>query len=81
MWGLNCLTTCLALTSPPPSSAFALPPARPQAPPTDLSRPVRLGRGLYVCGDHRHSATLDGALKSGRLAAEAVLADLQQQQA
>lgn len=49
---------------------------RKQAPPTDLSRPVRLGSGLYVCGDHRTTATLDGALKSGRLAAEAVLADL-----
>ena len=49
---------------------------RPQAPPTDLFRPVSLGSGLYVCGDHRTAATLDGALKSGRLAAEAVLADL-----
>jgi hypothetical protein len=47
-----------------------------QAPPTDLFRPVSLGDGLYVCGDHRFSATLDGALRSGRVAAEAVLADL-----
>ena len=45
-----------------------------QAPPTDFSRPVRLAEGLFVCGDHRDSATLDGALKSGRRAAEAVLA-------
>jgi hypothetical protein len=45
-----------------------------QAPPTDLSRPVRLSEGLFVCGDHRDSATLDGALKSGRRAAEAILA-------
>ncbi len=50
-----------------------------QAPPTDLFRSVELGNGLYVCGDHRCAATLDGALKSGRLAAEAVLADLSQQ--
>ncbi|KAI7843455.1 hypothetical protein COHA_002933 [Chlorella ohadii] len=56
---------------------YRIPFAQPnQAPPTDLSRPVRLGSGLYVCGDHRTTATLDGALKSGRLAAEAVLADL-----
>lgn len=51
-------------------------PLAAQAPPTDLFRPVALGGGLYVAGDHRTTATLDGALKSGRLAAEAVLADL-----
>lgn len=45
-----------------------------QAPPTNFARPVQLSEGLYVCGDHRDSATLDGALKSGRRAAEAVLA-------
>ena len=53
---------------------------RMQAPPTDLFRPVTLGSGLYVCGDHRCAATLDGALKSGRLAAEAVVSGLKQQQ-
>lgn len=47
---------------------------REQAPPTDLRRPVALGGGLYVCGDHRDSATLDGALVSGRRAADAILA-------
>jgi hypothetical protein len=47
-----------------------------QAPPTNLQRPVRLGGGLFVCGDHRDSATLDGALKSGRRAAKAILADV-----
>lgn len=56
---------------------YRIPFAQPnQAPPTDLFRPVALGGGLYVAGDHRTTATLDGALKSGRLAAEAVLADL-----
>ena len=45
-----------------------------QAPPTDLNRPVQLTKGLYVCGDHRDNATLDGALRSGRRAAEAILA-------
>jgi predicted NAD/FAD-dependent oxidoreductase len=37
---------------------------------------VRLEPGLYVCGDHRDSASIQGALVSGRRAADAVLADL-----
>ena len=48
-----------------------------QAPPLGRFRkPVRLGDGLYVCGDHRDSASIQGALVSGRRAAAAVLADL-----
>ncbi len=39
-------------------------------------RRIRLSRGLYVAGDHRLHGSLQGALMSGRLAAEAVLADL-----
>ncbi len=39
-------------------------------------RPVRLGRGLYVCGDHRDNASIDGALVSGFRAAQAALGDL-----
>ncbi|MDZ7266923.1 MAG: FAD-dependent oxidoreductase [candidate division KSB1 bacterium] len=39
-------------------------------------RPVRLRPGIYVCGDHRDNASINGALASGRRAAEAVLADL-----
>ncbi|QJW93482.1 protoporphyrinogen/coproporphyrinogen oxidase [Frigoriglobus tundricola] len=39
-------------------------------------RPVRLRAGLYVCGDHRDNASIDGALTSGRRAAEVVAADL-----
>ncbi|CAN0298111.1 unnamed protein product, partial [Hapterophycus canaliculatus] len=31
---------------------------------------------IFVCGDHRATPTLDGALKSGVLAAEAVTTDL-----
>jgi predicted NAD/FAD-dependent oxidoreductase len=31
---------------------------------------------LYVCGDHRDNASINGALESGRRAADAVLADL-----
>ena len=39
-------------------------------------RPVRLDPGLYVCGDHRDSGSVQGALVSGRRAATAVLEDL-----
>jgi phytoene dehydrogenase-like protein len=41
-----------------------------------LTRPVRLGPGRYVCGDHRDTPSIQGALVSGRRAADAVLADL-----
>lgn len=54
---------------------YALPEQRPPflSPPT---RPVRRRRGLYVCGDHRRTASLNGAIGAGRAAADAVLADL-----
>jgi phytoene dehydrogenase-like protein len=48
-----------------------------QLPPLDPRRSVRLGEGRYVCGDHRDTASIQGALFSGRRAAAAVLADLQ----
>ncbi|QGK70453.1 FAD-dependent oxidoreductase [Allosaccharopolyspora coralli] len=41
-----------------------------------LRRPVRLAPGLYVCGDHRETPSIQGALFSGRRAAGAALADL-----
>jgi hypothetical protein len=41
-----------------------------------LERPPRVENGLYACGDHRTHPSLNGALRSGRLAAEAVLADI-----
>jgi predicted NAD/FAD-dependent oxidoreductase len=37
-----------------------------------MERPVELAGGLFVCGDHRDTASLHGALLSGRRAAEAV---------
>lgn len=46
-----------------------------QCPPTDLMKNPRVGSGVYVCGDHLTSATFDGALVSGRRAAEALLRD------
>ena len=48
-----------------------------QLPPFDPRRSVRLGDGRYVCGDHRDTASIQGALFSGRRAAAAVLSDLQ----
>ncbi len=45
------------------------------APGTSLRQPVRAG-DLVVAGDHRDTASIQGALVSGRRAAAAVLADL-----
>jgi phytoene dehydrogenase-like protein len=47
-----------------------------QQPPFHPKRPVRLGEGRYVCGDHRDTASTQGAMYSGRRTAEAVLHDL-----
>lgn len=44
--------------------------------PHDPRRPVRVLAGLYVCGDHRDTSSVQGALHSGRRAAEAILTDL-----
>ncbi|HEY0238214.1 MAG TPA: NAD(P)/FAD-dependent oxidoreductase [Friedmanniella sp.] len=45
-----------------------------QPPPLAVRRPVALGGGLFVAGDHRDTASIQGALVSGRRAAGAVLA-------
>ena len=57
---------------------YDIPEALPsQAPPMGRFRkPVRLEPGLFVCGDHRDSASQQGALVSGRRAATAVLEEL-----
>lgn len=48
--------------------------ALPAMPPgTPLRQPVDLGDGLFVAGDHRDTASIQGALVSGRRAATAVL--------
>lgn len=47
-----------------------------QPPHSPMKRRVRLGAGRYVCGDHRDTASIQGALFSGRRTGEAVLADL-----
>jgi phytoene dehydrogenase-like protein len=49
--------------------------ALPAQPPTlDVRQPVALGDGLFVAGDHRDTASIQGALVSGRRAADAVVA-------
>ena len=58
-------------------AAYPLPDALPaMLPPLDLRRPVALRDGLFVAGDHRDTASIQGALVSGRRAADAVLAHL-----
>ena len=52
----------------------ALPAAR--APQGDLRKPVSLGDGLFVAGDHRDSPSIQGALAGGWRTAGAVLATL-----
>ncbi|TRV75620.1 FAD-dependent oxidoreductase [Streptomyces sp. 130] len=44
--------------------------------PHDPRRPVRVLAGLYVCGDHRDTGTVQGALASGARAAASILHDL-----
>ncbi len=58
---------------------YCLTHAQPQQFPGALEPPqraVRVRPGVYVCGDHRDNASIQGAMVSGRRAAEAVLADL-----
>jgi len=57
---------------------YRLPHALPSQPPPALSppqRPSRVAPGLYVCGDPRANASIQGAMASGRQAADAVLGD------
>ena len=46
-------------------------------PPQHLAQPtpmpLRMASGVYCCGDHMDCPSLNGALRSGRLAAEAML--------
>ncbi len=42
------------------------------APPLDLDRSADLGDGVFVCGDHRDTPSIQGALASGQRAARAV---------
>jgi len=44
-----------------------------QIPPLRPRESVRLSNGVWVCGDHRDTASLQGAMFSGRRTAEAIL--------
>lgn len=59
-------------------TTVTIPEALPAAPPPQgrLRRPVALGGGLFVAGDHRDSPSIQGALTSGWRTADAVLAYL-----
>ncbi|MEK7753284.1 MAG: FAD-dependent oxidoreductase, partial [Acidobacteriota bacterium] len=61
-----------------PLAIYRIPHAQPDQVPPAIpveQLPVRISPGLYVCGDHRDNASINGALVSGRRAAEAILAD------
>ena len=58
---------------------YRIPYALPRQIPPALDTPERSVRwqpGIYVCGDHRDNASIQGAMVSGHRAAEAVLEDL-----
>ncbi|MFJ6199342.1 NAD(P)/FAD-dependent oxidoreductase [Micromonospora sp. NPDC092111] len=59
-------------------TTVSIPDALPAAPPPQgrLRKPVALGGGLFVAGDHRDSPSIQGALASGWRTAGAVLAEL-----
>jgi phytoene dehydrogenase-like protein len=57
-----------------PLTSVTVPGAQPAAlPPLRLRRPVDLGGGLFVCGDHRDTPSIQGAMASGARTARAVL--------
>ena len=47
-----------------------------QDPPFSPKKTVSLGQGLFVCGDHRDTGSIQGAMFSGRRCAESVVAHL-----
>ncbi|WP_254897591.1 NAD(P)/FAD-dependent oxidoreductase [Kitasatospora sp. NA04385] len=60
-----------------PLAAYRIPGALPAMPaPHPLTRSTRWAPGRYVCGDHRATGSVQGALASGARAAREVLADL-----
>ncbi|MFM8777257.1 MAG: FAD-dependent oxidoreductase, partial [Actinomycetota bacterium] len=47
-----------------------------QLPPFNPKQKVSLGNGLFVCGDHRDTGSIQGALYSGRRCGDAVASSL-----
>jgi phytoene dehydrogenase-like protein len=58
---------------------YRIPHAQPNPSVARPRRELRVAPNLYVCGDHCTHASIEGAMVSGRMAAEAVLADLIEQ--
>jgi phytoene dehydrogenase-like protein len=60
-----------------PLTRHVIPNALPaQHAPLSVRRPIRTAAGIWLCGDHRDTASIQGALVSGRRTAEAILQDL-----
>jgi phytoene dehydrogenase-like protein len=58
-------------------ATYPIPYALPSMPPPLMVRkPVALGDGLFVAGDHRDTSSIQGAMVSGRRAADAVVREL-----
>ena len=58
-------------------ASYPIPYALPAMPvPLKIRKPVRTADGVYVAGDHRDTSSIQGALVSGRRAAQALLKDL-----
>ncbi|MGN6446126.1 FAD-dependent oxidoreductase [Amnibacterium sp.] len=68
LWGVGTAMWEEVAVTRIPAALPALPGGSP------LRRPVRLTEGLYVAGDHRDTPSIQGALVSGRRAADAYLA-------
>ncbi len=59
-------------------ATYRIPHGQPtQAPPFSPKQPVALDDGRFVCGDHRDTASIQGAMYSGRRCADAVIATLE----
>lgn len=58
-------------------ATYRIPHGQPrQSPPFDPKQSVRLDDGRFVCGDHRDTASIQGALYSGRRCADAIVASV-----
>jgi hypothetical protein len=56
---------------------YRIPHGQPmQRPPFDPKQPVALDDGRFVCGDHRDTASIQGAMYSGRRCGLAVAASI-----
>lgn len=57
-------------------ATYPIPDALPMmSAPHDTAQDVRISQGVYICGDYRQVSSIDGALASGRRAAEALIID------